>query len=135
MRPMPNLYKDYKTMCWWQIYHPHSHTHTHANICRDCWGRGHMSTRWSIHPEVNGSLYNDRINSLGTLIIMNMYEPNNSSLKDYQLKYDGSVTESWDNITRDFNSSVLAIDGANRKYQKIPKQYRWFCKSSYFWYL
>lgn len=41
----------------------------------------------------NWSLYNDIINSLGTLIIMNMYKPNNSALNGYQLKHDNSVTE------------------------------------------
>lgn len=44
----------------------------------------------------NSSLYSYIISSLRTLIIMNMYKPNNSALNGYQLKHDNSVTE--DNV-------------------------------------
>lgn len=44
----------------------------------------------------NSSLYSYIISSLRTLIIMNMYKPNNSALNGYQLKRDNSVTE--DNV-------------------------------------
>lgn len=68
-------------------------------MCKEASAVGVMSVAFSTPKDEvytqreNWSVYNYIVNSLRTLIIMNMYKPNNSVLKGYQLKYDNSVTE------------------------------------------